>query len=334
MDPAGVVRRSLDRFGIGKPNTDAKVASKKRKPEVKLKAYGTYFYPPIWIGEVPQRTFREKSQKHLLPQFKEHISTIYKGFQTIVRQDGLLAIVNESRSGTLDMLNEIMGAALILGLPCYAIREPEVADITIDRNTLAITGWNISLVSERTRQADLWEERTARKVRISPTLILSEEDVLEIISRANRITRDTGIAKSLLFLLESFTHLQSSEYAQCFVMGWTVVESYITSLWDDFIKEKSITGKRKEKLKSTLLWTADDIVETLNLAGAMANEIYDNIMSLKNRRNKILHRRETATQEDAEQCFNLAAGIVQSSVAKLGELHVIQPNRRLLGIND
>jgi len=136
---------------IPKPDTVKKV------PKPDIKAYGTYFYPPIWIGEIPKRSFKEKAQRQF-PKPREHFTAKYRGFQTIIQQDGLITIVNESKIEILDMLNEIMGVALILGLPCYTIREQEVGEVKIDSETLAIKGSIMSLGSDRTRQANQFGE--------------------------------------------------------------------------------------------------------------------------------------------------------------------------------
>ena len=311
-----------------KPDTDRRV------PKPNLKAYGTYFYPPIWIGEIPKRSFKEKAQRQFFPKPREHFTTKYRSFLTIIQQDGLLAIENEDKIKALDMLNEVMSVALILGLSCYAIREPEIGEIKIDSETLAIKGSTMSLVSDRTRQVSPWGEPSYMSMMTPTTFLLSKEDVIDLLNRAGRITRDVETKKSLLFLLESYTHLQSSEYPQCFVMGWTVVERHIASMWDDFLKDKAIVGKRRQKLRQGMLWTTDDIIESLNIAGAIDAQDYGSLMSLKDKRNKILHRGETATKDDADLCFKVALTLVQHSVQKQGELHIIHPQRRLLGLRD
>lgn len=316
------------------PQPSPKPDTANRVPKSDLKGYGTYFYPPIWIGEIPKRSFKEKAQRQFFPKPREHFTAKYKGFLTIIQQDGLLAIVNESKIEALDMLNEIMSVALVLGLSCFAIREPEVGEIKIDGETMAIKGSTMSLVSDRTRQVNQFGEPSYMSMMMPTTFLLSKEDILDLLNRAGRITRDVEIKKSLLFLLESYTHLLSSEYPQCFVMGWTVVERYIASIWDAFLKDKSITGKRRQKLRQGMVWTTDDIVESLNLAEAIDSQSYSSLMSLKDKRNKILHRGEKATKDDADQCFKVALALVQNSVQTLGELHVIHPKQRLLGLRD
>jgi len=332
LKPVEMVKDIVGKSVVEAPKPGPKPDSDKRAPKSELKAYGTYFYPPVWIGEIPKRSFKEKAQKQFFPKSRNHLITKYRGFQAIIQQDGLLAIVNEDKIKALDMLNEIMGVALVLGVCCYAIREPEVGEIKIDSDTLAIKGSTMSLVSDRTRQISAWGEPSYISMMMPTTYLLSEEDMIDLLNRAGRITRDVEIKKSILFLLESYTHSQSSEYLQCFVMGWTVVERYVASIWDDFLKDKSIAGKRRQKLRQGLLWTTDDIVESLNLAGAIDAQSYSSLMSLKDKRNKILHRGETATKDDADQCFKVALALVQLCVQTLGELHIIHPQRRLFGL--
>lgn len=303
------------------------------KPE-QMVAYGTYFYPAIWIGEVPKRTFGDKARKKSLGSLpKSSCSLTYKGRQVVVQQDGLVAIATDSKPEALEMLNEIMGTALISGLSCFAIRESEVGDIKIDTGTVAIQGWSMSLVSDRTRLFDMFGGDNHIAIPTSRSII-SLDDLSGLLKGAERITIDAEVTKSLVFLLESFTHLQSSEYAQCFVMAWTVVERYISSLWDDFLKDKSIPAKRRKKLARGLLWTTDDIVESLNFAGIIDSQSYNSFMSLKNKRNKILHTGETATREDSGLCFRVALALVRDSVQKLGVVPTIHPQRRILGLRD
>ena len=325
-----VVRQSINQV----PKPKLKSDTYKEVQKSVIKAYGTYFYPPIWIGEIPKRSFMEKAQRKFLPQHREHFSIKYKGFQLIIQQDGLIAIVNDNKIEALDILNEIMGVALILGLSCLAIREPEVGEIDIDDETMEIKGSKMNLVTDRTRQMNQLVEPSYMSMITSTTFLLSKEDLLDLCNRAARITRDVGIKKSLLFLLESYTHLMSSEYPQCFVMGWTVVERHIAFMWDAFLKDRSIIGKRRKKLRQGIVWTTDNIIESLNLAKTIDSFSYSSLMSLKDKRNKILHRGEKANKDDAEQCFQMALALVQDSLRTLNELHIIQPKKRLLGLRD
>lgn len=295
-------------------------------------AYGTYFYPAIWVGEMPKRSFSQKARKQLFPRLAErNFHLEYKGFQTVVQEDGLVVIVTDSKESALEMLNEIMGTALVSGLPCFAVRESEIADIKIEPVTSAIRGSTMSLVSDRMR---LGQERMSIYPSSipKPRNIISEEDLVNLLRRAELITHNAEIGKSLSFLLESFTHLCSSEYPQCFVMGWTVVERFITTLWEDYLSQKGVTGDRRRKMSQGMMWTVDDILETLNLVQSISDEWYGKLMNLKGKRNKILHRGETATEEDAKECLEIASIIIEDSVRNLGKPFIIRPQIKVMGL--
>ena len=53
---------------------------------------------------------------------------------------------------------------------------------------------------------------------------------------------------------------------------------------------------------------------------------------LKDKRNKILHRGETAMKDDAEECLKTAFAIVEDSIQKLGGVQVIRPRTKRLAM--
>lgn len=298
------------------------------KPAVELKAHGTYFYPSVWIGDIPKRTFKEKVRRRGLPDLpRKSFNLKYKGFQATVQEDGLIAILDTDKAAALQMLNEIMGTALLSGLPCLAVRESEIGEIRIAPETLQIRGSTMPLVSDRTRQHIKFG---SPDIAIIPrqTRIISGGELENLFKRAETVTTGTEATKSVIFLLESFTHFQSSEYAQCFVMGWTVIEKYIVSLWDDFLKLKGVTGKRQDKLEHGLQWTTDHVLETLNLTGMLDESQYVALMRLKRKRNKVLHAGEIATEVDAKECLGMALNIVTASVSTLGAPYTISPTTK------
>ena len=329
VEPTDIVATVIEDAAKRVLHTETQPTSKSE-----LVAYGSYFYPPIWVGEMPRRTFAEKAHKqHAFDTAKKKFTFIYKGLQTVVREDGLTAIAAGTKANALEMLNEIMGTAVLSGLPCFAVREPEVGDIRLDAETLEIRGWTMSLVSDRTRLGTWFEGDSIGRL---PTLrsIVSEDDLRNLFRNADTIPRDTEAKGIVLFLLEAYTHLESSEYPQSFVMGWTVVEKYIASLWDDFLKDRTITGGRRGKLKHGLQWTTDHVLEALQLAGAMDSKRYESFMSLKGKRNKILHEGQMVTKEDAQECLVMAHQIVMDVAQKLGAVHTMRPQTKLLGLRD
>jgi len=331
LEPTKMIREIVEHVTKEIPQTQLA-----HKPRSSLIAFGTYFYPAIWIEDTPGRTFGEKIRHQPAGFFNGkcsgQISQTYNDSPIIVQEDGLTAIITSDKAKALQMLNEIMGMALVLGLPCLAVREPEVFGFEIDEETRLIMMASMFDGTNRTRLVgETMEGYWIRSVSYEHRRIISREDLTYLLSSADMIMRDIEVRESISFLLESYTHLQSSEYPQCFVMSWTVVERYIITLWQEFLNGKAISGKRRQKFRQGLLWTTDDILETLELANSLERKRYQSFMSLKNKRNKILHRGETATEEVAKECFTVASDIVMELVKKYGVVRTICPQTKWLG---
>jgi hypothetical protein len=90
-------------------------------------------------------------------------------------------------------------------------------------------------------------------------------------------------------------------------MSWAVVEWWLSNLWDSFLDEHSVSGERREKLRSVILWkTADRIIEVLNLSAKMDLDEYRKFERLKRVRNNIVHEGKVATRQESEECFKKA----------------------------
>jgi hypothetical protein len=329
IEPTVIVTKTVEDAAKRVPQTDTQPT-----PKPLLTAYGTFFYPAIWVGEMPKRTFEEKARRrHAFNTAKKTFTFNCSGLQTVVREDGLIAIAAGSKAKALDMLNVIMGMAVISGLPSFAVREPEVGEIALDAETLEVRNWTMSLVSDRTRLGTWFGGDTVDRLPVSRSIV-SEDDLQHLFKNADAVYRDTGMKGLLLFLLEGYTHYQASEYPQSFAMSWTVVEKYIASLWDDFLNDRTVSGGRRRKLKKGLQWTTDHVLEALELAGALDSIRYASFMSLKGKRNKLLHEGQIVTKEDAQECLTTAQQIVVNAAQKLGAVHAMLPQTKLLGLQD
>jgi hypothetical protein len=300
-------------------DTKVRAAAKPQPPKPKparINGFATYFYPPIWIGELPPQTLRErltgaKLASLMFPQ--KVLDAEHKNAKVVVNQGGLIAIGIEDRAKALDALNEIMAATLLSGVHSFAVRESELGKAEIDPQNLTIAGHNMPLISMRTKLEQ-------QHVGLSPDLIpferqvLSTDDIKKILRLAEELTVDPASSTVLLMLLEGYTHFHNAEYTQSFLMTWVVIEKWLDTLWEDLMKEKGIAGKRKQKLVESMLWTADTILETLNLVGKLSNDPYKQVAKLKKRRNTILHNGIRATKEEAEACINLASRLLTGEV--------------------
>lgn len=276
-------------------------------PKRTISSCATYFYPPIWVGKLPMKTFKQKARGlSIYPEKTLNIE--YKGRAIIVRQDGLIAIGEENIPKATRMLNEIMATFLLMGLEASAVRELEVCDAKIDSSSMTITSWGTRTHTLRTQLAYFLPQQ---QIMVESRTEISKKTLIGIIHQAERISKDPDISDFLTFFLEAHTHLKNSEYSQSFIMSWVIVERHMLWLWKKFLKEEQIPRKRRGKLTNPAYWTIDFVLEGLNIGGQLSKKDYEDLMSLKTKRNDIIHLGESTTLEEAEKCFKIAREIVK-----------------------
>jgi hypothetical protein len=292
----------------------AKTEAKRPPPapeKPSIRGSGTYLYPPIWIGQLPGQSFREQALgAFIFPQ--KAFDLKYKGKILVVNEDGGIAISEPDVAKATRMFNEIMATGLLLDLPFLAARELEVSDAQIDPSDFTTVSFGIRTISLRTQ---LFCQFAFIR---SPSFIerreISKDKLVQLIQQAERNTQDYDIADFLVFLLEAYTYLQSSEYMQSFVMSWVIIERQMFWLWKKFLREEQIGRIRREKMMNPAYWTLDFVLQTLNLVGKISREDYQMSMDLKNKRNDIMHLGERVSESEAKKCFEIAKMIVQRRI--------------------
>jgi len=306
LDVEGMVRETIE---------DAKASARAvPQPERPLRphidGWGTYFYPPVWVGELPKETIREKMtgpRKLFRLAWEKALDGEYKGNKVVVNRDGFIVIGVSEKLKALELLNEIMIVALQHGIPVLAIRESELGEATIDPEELEIGGHGLPIVSLRTRQfVERWAP-THPPFHTTDRKVVATEEFIVILREAEAKTASPSKRISLLCLLEAHTHMHNAEYAQCVLMGWVVAERIIETVWEMFLKERDISGKREQKLLDSNSWNLDRILEALSIVGKLPDNIYREAMEVKRKRNSIVHGGQQASGQEAKQCMDLVA---------------------------
>lgn len=276
-----------------------------------IKGYGTFFYPPFWVGELPSPTFRQRfSGFNVYPGTYFNVS--YKGNEVRISVDGYIAIGEQDKIKCMRLLNEIMGSVLLSGIPVLAVRENDVgyASFQIESEHMASMSFPISPFRAKLAERHLHiDEKMLKEYRE-----ISKEALLKVIKNTEKVTQSIEGSDYLVFLLEAYTYFANSEYMQSFIMSWLVLERYINKLWTDYLKKENISGKRKDKLTNSNFWTVDDILETLTFAGNINKDKYKLFMILKRKRNKISHSGEVTQRSEAQECFKTAETVVKNEL--------------------
>ena len=228
-----------------------------------------------------------------------------------INLEGLVMIITNDRSLAIDRLNRLMAGLLFLGLPALAVRESELIQGSVHPDTLELQGSTASLSS--LRNIGLFETGgfPARAVVNKVETANLEEALLSI----DRMTSRQDLSQDLLLLLESSSHFADQEYTPAFLMAWAVLERRLYNRWRRHLLMSGVTRDRLRKLSAAERWSVDYLIESLDLLHQLPpGNDYDQLMTLKDRRNSIVHRGRPATAAEAEDVLGLARTWLNSVV--------------------
>ena len=266
--------------------------------------YGTYFYPPILIGDL-QPTLSDKIYDRKYDSLKEIIiDTEFAGYTLIISKGGLIGIETRDEDLAERILNTIMAIALILGVSCYAIRRSELASLALDKKTHKITSSSWSYSSQRMELFDVGsglqpEFNWRGDIRVR----LSLDDIKLIIKKASEIWPNKEQHHFLKLLLGSFTHLDAGEYSQSFIMSWNVLERHLFELWGRKLINSGVTKRIQDDLDR---WDVYSVLEILHLDKEISEDDYQQLRNLQKLRNDVIHEGYEITQKQAFDCYELA----------------------------
>ena len=106
-DPMGIIdyiRRGVIRLGGAEPSPQPADQDRASFHSNRAPAFGTYFYPQTWVGELPAQTPHEILHGRLPAELStqtDALHTTYKGHKVIVKHDGYITINAEQASNIL-----------------------------------------------------------------------------------------------------------------------------------------------------------------------------------------------------------------------------------------
>jgi len=230
---------------------------------------------------------------------KNIIRTTYKERILIIQNDGYLAISESNEATAIELMNEIMGTALLNDIGVYVIRKSDVGRITIDSRTWKFTFYE---TPQNSKHQILERERRKRyksrdKIMRTPVTI---EKVENIIKTAEKVTENKEIRTYLSLYLETFTFFYNAVYTQSFLMSWFIFEKLLKSRCEELQNQKSLAKKVKEFLDNNS-WTPDTWIKALFIAEKINRTEYEYFMSLKAHRNCIIHENTQSNYDEADK---------------------------------
>lgn len=266
----------------------------------------TFFYPPITLGLTPKATIAAvlRGDAFEAARFGKAFDTSFGGRDIIVNKSGLIFVAEKSREEALRVLNLIMAVGTLSGFNLYAVREHELGDGTYDKEKRELGGTSYPLSTMRMVQGQAMGRPFITGLEVDP------QRLQDVIRQAERLYANSKLVEELRLFIESYTHLSDAEYAQSFILSWTIIERYLYGLWGRKLIDMDVDEERQIKLLNTGQWSTDYLIEVLNMTHDISETEYEDYMELKGKRNRFIHKGKSVSKEDAEKCIKTAREIV------------------------
>ena len=301
-----IAKKEQDKVVQSDDNTVKETHIETEKVEDEITGFGTYFYPPIWIGEYPDYSFNEKIHgRRIWPE--KSFDVKYKGKLLVVYNNGYVGLAEKTREIAYSNLNEIMATGLLLGIPFFAVYNYELSEVSFNPKTLDFKLRGMRPRGSLARAFDLKNFFLEQTVR--PYISIKKEGIIKICEVAEEISSEEDVSTCLTLLIEAYTCFQYSQYIQSYVLSWTIIEKNLNYLWENSLIKNKIDKKRIKKLTGTE-WAISQIIEVLNLSKIITNENYKLLNILRKKRNNLIHEGESVREEDASQCLNFAHNLI------------------------
>jgi len=307
LDRNEYLSRIFDYLRIRAKPVSQEESRKKQSPKKRyITGYGTYFYPPIWIGRMPKPTFRQRVHGSIgLPIFDKAFDCNFHQYRLVFNTDGLFAINSESRNEALQILNCILATAFLMGVESQTVRQNEIAKISFRPDGFTISGREEETPTLRTLLGEPLSERAYSLYYTQR--VLSKQEILKIVSKAEKIFQEPKISEKAIFLLRANTHLTNSEHSQAFIFAWLLIERHIHELWQQFLEHREVSLPKSR--------TADAILRNLNRNNLLAKEEYNLLNRMRDERNAFVHKGETISRKMAEECIDFALSTFKKGMA-------------------
>ena len=274
--------------------------------------FGVHIFPPVIVGTRKKPTIRQllEGVQTDTTIFDKALDIEINDKVVIVHKDGYVFVESDKKEEALKILNLIMALGTIFLTPMFAVREQDVSTAGYGENrSVSSKQWNPQTIRSQLHEHSSMFDFSLNHDRFE----ITKEQITNLIHDVFEIMEDGDLANDLKIFIEAFTYNRSTEYAQSFVMSWSIIERYYSSMWEKILNEKQFDKKRLDKLLNQ--WSIDYVLESLNIIEKINNEDYKLLMELKKKRNGFYHGKDKQiSKEDAGKCLNLVRKIISKKL--------------------
>jgi len=316
-DPA-MFMRDLGRAPPAKTKKTRKAKNDQTVVElVKTPAFGAYNEPITWFGDP---AFPSYAQLILAAPRRTEDTLIAEGslagIGTYVYSTGLVVVLSPDRRNARDLINLCFAVLARSGIPALALPDSELIGISdFDAESGAVRS-STSIVTPRNRLAGIPAEQRVTDYSFAVPAPVAEG----VLTVADQCASNEGLRELSLRHFDAVTLAIRENYSEAFVVGWSLIESYLQSgfskIWID-------AGLAKGRIREmTRDWTSSQKIDLLLSNGAITKGDSDVLHGLRRTRNNIVHDLRQATKEETEGCLEKA-----EALTGLPRLEGIEPKR-------
>ena len=310
----GKLQEPLDFIAtLGSPRPGKASSKKSRRaptvaaPAAKVAGVGAYNEPMVWFGQPP---FPSAADVILgRPKFihdDPRVATgCVDGVQAYVYRSGLTVMLTVDRSAARSRLNQFFAVLSRSGVPALSLPDSELVQISdLDAESGAVRASNMT-VTRRNRLGGPPSESSIT----DESFVVKESVASEALLVADNCASDLRLREFSLRSFDAVTLATRESYTEAFVVGWSVIESHLQSVFNETWAAVGLSNNRIKEMEGD--WTASHNIDLLLAVGRVTPKDAADLHRLRKKRNKIVHDLHEAAKEDAERCLERAAELVQ-----------------------
>lgn len=286
--------------------------------EIEPDGFGTYFYEPVWIDQIPEPNFRERVFGRTPVEFDTVKVKEFGDNQISITRDGFIAVNKlKDKNAALKLLNTIFGASIFTDFTLQAATRNDLVEVIFDGDDIESRLGRPSLRREVTavNRGSLGRHNRSNSPFIERDVIY-EEDLNELLNYAEEIYANEEVQERVNSTLQAYTHHVNGEYSQAFLLSWIAIEQYVNSYLNKHLKENDdVNSKRRGKITDSPNWTSTHKIELLEISNAVSGDVYDEMDRLRSKRNNIVHEMKTATELESEDIIYLAFSLIRDELS-------------------
>jgi hypothetical protein len=275
------------------------------------KFFGSYYYPGARIGNNVELTFREKIYGPNIFEYpKFEYGFTFNDRMGFFDRYGLVLIESEREEEAIKIINTIFGISIIHGVESFSVRKSDILETELPFDYM-----------QSGKPLGSYRRKISTITGYAPNFFggmkgtqITLEKMQEIIKVSEKVFRNEKLDESLLFLLESNTHLKNAEFSHAYIFSWQLVEQYISKEFRTlFSEKKEIKSKAGKNIDPDKMKNRNKL-DMLYSEKKLNNQDYSFLTVYNKKRNDFVHSGKTITESDAENLFKFAFKIIQNEI--------------------